>query len=167
MPLFRESLCWSKSPAVIAFPRTFAPRTFYRALHLLVSCRRTIGLPVPTPSGSEPDDSPGASSGGIRRAYTKLLWRFSLRRFGNTFRWIRQTIRELQARRREERLTVAVEHRSILGDLTGIGWYVYRLLENLSERDDLRLRLYGPTLVESEDMPVTMVEILKELRSSG
>lgn len=43
--------------------------------------------------------------------------------------------------------------------LTGIGWYLYRLLEELRDRDDLALRLYGPTLVDSPDRPQPVVPL--------
>ncbi len=58
----------------------------------------------------------------------------------------------LARRRRETRLTVAVDVTAFWEPLTGIGWYLYRLLEHLADRDDVRLRLYGPTVVASPDL---------------
>ncbi|MGH9464659.1 MAG: glycosyltransferase family 4 protein, partial [Thermoanaerobaculia bacterium] len=57
------------------------------------------------------------------------------------------------------RLTVAVDITAFWEPLTGIGWYLYRLLEQLAARDDLRLRLYGPTVVESSDRPLPVVAL--------
>ena len=96
---------------------------------------------------------------GIRRRVHAFLFRFSPSRFANTYRWIVGTFREVRDRRREPRLTVAVDITPFWESLTGIGWYLYRLLEHLADRDDLRLRLYGATLVISEDMPEPVVEI--------
>ena len=61
-------------------------------------------------------------------------------------------IRRLLERRREPRLTVGVDITALWEPLTGIGWYLYRLLEQLKDRDDLRLRLYGPTSIWSPDI---------------
>jgi glycosyltransferase involved in cell wall biosynthesis len=35
---------------------------------------------------------------------------------------------------------------SLYETLTGVGWYLYEILEHLAQRDDLRLRLYGQAL---------------------
>jgi alpha-1,3-rhamnosyl/mannosyltransferase len=71
----------------------------------------------------------------------------NLRYLGELLRWAAATARACRARRREPRLTVAVDVSPCWESLTGIGWYLYRLLERLGERDDLVLRLYGPDLV--------------------
>ena len=34
--------------------------------------------------------------------------------------------------------------------LTGVGWYLHQILVHLADRDDLRLRLYGQSLVETD-----------------
>ena len=44
------------------------------------------------------------------------------------------------------RLTVAVDVDCFWDRLTGVGWYLFEILEHLSEADDIRLRLYGQTL---------------------
>jgi alpha-1,3-rhamnosyl/mannosyltransferase len=61
--------------------------------------------------------------------------------------------------RREARLTVAVDISAFWEPLTGIGWYLYRLLENLARRDDVRLRLYGPQIAPIPDAPEPVVEL--------
>jgi alpha-1,3-rhamnosyl/mannosyltransferase len=65
----------------------------------------------------------------------------------------------LATRRGESRLTVGVDISALWEPLTGIGWYLYRLLEHLADREDLRLRLYGPTSVWSEDLPHPVVPL--------
>jgi len=77
----------------------------------------------------------------------------------NTVRWFGSLFSTLRARRQEPRLTVAVDIGAFWEPLTGIGWYLYRLLEHLAERDDLCLRLYGPWIVDSPDAPQPIVEI--------
>ncbi len=68
-----------------------------------------------------------------------------------TLAWLAATATTVARRRRETRLTVAVDVTAFWEPLTGIGWYLYRLLEQLADRDDVRLRLYGPTVVASPD----------------
>ncbi|HSL84091.1 MAG TPA: hypothetical protein VLF66_15065, partial [Thermoanaerobaculia bacterium] len=76
-------------------------------------------------------------------------------------RWAAATVRACRRRRREGReggrLTVAVDVSPFWESLTGIGWYLYRLLEHLAERDDLALRLYGPDLVTVAGTPEATV----------
>ncbi|MCP4205059.1 MAG: glycosyltransferase family 4 protein [bacterium] len=80
-----------------------------------------------------------------------LLAFLSLPRWSRTVGWLRRELASLSARRSEERLTVGIEIASFWEPLTGIGWYLYRLLEHLADRDDLRIRLYGPSTVRSSD----------------
>lgn len=82
-----------------------------------------------------------------------------LKRIGSSFRTMRSAATALARRRGEERLTVAIDIAALWEPLTGIGWYLYRLLENLAHRDDLRLRLYGPTTVWSPDSTPPVVEL--------
>ena len=82
-----------------------------------------------------------------------------LRRSGATFRWLVERVRDVIRRRRETRLTVAVEISAFWEPLTGIGWYLYRLLEHLADHEEVRLRLYGPTVVDSPDLEGPVVEI--------
>jgi len=66
-------------------------------------------------------------------------------------RWLGEILRGIRRRRREAQagaLTVAVDAASLFEPLTGIGGYLYRLLAALAEREDLRLRLYGPEILD-------------------
>jgi len=45
---------------------------------------------------------------------------------------------------------VAVDVNSFYEALTGVGWYLHRILAHLAERDDLRLRLYGQSLTDRD-----------------
>ena len=93
--------------------------------------------------------------------YQARLWVIGLdpRRIWNTVRFARDLRATQRARRREPRLTVAVDISAFWEPLTGIGWYLYRLLEHLAHRDDLRLRLYGPSFVEKGDVPPPKVKL--------
>lgn len=83
------------------------------------------------------------------------LWVLALhpRRLAATVRWARAFAAERRRRRNEPRLTVAVDVSAFWEPLTGVGWYLYRLLEHLAERDDLCLRLYGLDFIDKQDMP--------------
>jgi len=91
----------------------------------------------------------------------RALLRFgSPRRLRRTFVWLRETAAEIRRRRAEPRLTVAVDVNSFYEPLTGVGWYLQRLLGHLAGRDDLRLRLYGQSLVEGDPgAPEPVVEM--------
>lgn len=81
----------------------------------------------------------------------RALLRFgSPRRLRRTFLWLREITGEIRRRRAEPRLTVAVDVNSFYEALTGVGWYLHQILAHLAERDDLRLRLYGQSLVEAD-----------------
>jgi glycosyltransferase involved in cell wall biosynthesis len=55
---------------------------------------------------------------------------------------------------------VAVDVNSFYEPLTGVGWYLHQILAHLADRDDLRLRLYGQSLVESDPgAPRPVVEL--------
>ena len=56
------------------------------------------------------------------------------------------------------RLTVAVDIRAFWEPLTGVGWYLFEILEHLAAAEGLRLRLYGPTLFPNPDAPGPVVE---------
>lgn len=89
------------------------------------------------------------------------LWLSGLRptRLASSWRWLRSQRRILRRRRAEPKLTVAVDISPFWEPLAGIGWYLYRLLEHLAERDDVRLRLYGPDLVDKGDQPSPVVPL--------
>lgn len=73
------------------------------------------------------------------------------RRLAASRRYLREVRVAQEARRADPRLKIAVDISPFWEPLTGIGWYLYRLLENLAEREDLVLRLYGPTFIDKGD----------------
>ena len=87
------------------------------------------------------------------------LGRLHPRRLWATWRWLIGTLAAVRARRAEPRLTVAVDVTALWEPLTGVGWYVYQLLHHLAERDDVRLRLYGLTLVPTDDVSEPVVDL--------
>ncbi len=89
------------------------------------------------------------------------LWVIALhpRRIVATVRWLRWLRADIRRRREEKLLTVAVDVNALWEPLTGIGWYLYRLLEEMAERDDVRLRLYGPAYIDKQDVPPPVVEL--------
>ncbi len=98
----------------------------------------------------------------VRLGYNYVrLWvlAFSPRRVRATIRWARWLRGTMRRRREEPRLTVAVDVSAFWEPLTGVGWYLYRLLEHLADRDDVRLRLYGPGFVDKQDVPPPVVEL--------
>ena len=69
-----------------------------------------------------------------------------------TGRWLLRVGSDLTADRAAP-LTVAVDVNAFWENLTGVGWYLYRILEELRDRDDVRIRLYGPTMfVDPHDL---------------
>lgn len=110
---------------------------------------------------------------GILPAYRRFRVRFVVfgvrlsglrpRRVAKTARWFRDFRAVRHRRRLEPRLTVAVDISAFWEPLTGIGWYLYRLLEHCAERDDVRLRLYGPNLIETSDVPRPVIELPRGL----
>lgn len=94
------------------------------------------------------------------RAFGRMLIRpFVPRRIRATGRWWRDLAAMRAKRRDESRLTVAVDVTALWEPLTGIGWYLYRLLEALASRDDVCVRLYGPCLVNTPDVPPPVVPL--------
>jgi glycosyltransferase involved in cell wall biosynthesis len=67
-------------------------------------------------------------------------------RIAATGRWTWQLVSAIQARRRATALTVAVDVTPLFGDRTGVGWYLHCLLNELAQREDLDLRLYGRSI---------------------
>lgn len=88
-------------------------------------------------------------------------WRRSRprRRWSATFRWLAGTAGALRRRRGEPGLTVAVDITPFWESLTGIGWYLYLLLEHLAERRDVRIRLYGPSVVATAERTAPVIEL--------
>ena len=87
------------------------------------------------------------------------LRRLHPRRFRALALWAAAVAGAVRRRRREERLTVAVDVSFLWEPLTGIGWYLYRLLQRLAPREDLALRLYGPSLAAGEAVPAPVVAL--------
>ncbi|MGD2114973.1 MAG: glycosyltransferase family 1 protein, partial [Acidobacteriota bacterium] len=81
------------------------------------------------------------------------LRRLHPRRVAAFAAWVAEIARSLAARRREPRLTVAVDVAAYWEPLTGVGWYLDRVLRELADRDDLRLRLYGEDLIDAPGVP--------------
>ncbi|HEX4497554.1 MAG TPA: glycosyltransferase family 1 protein [Thermoanaerobaculia bacterium] len=93
----------------------------------------------------------GPDAGRPSLKILRALLRFgSPRRLCRTFLWLRGIAGEVRRRRAEPRRTVAVDVNSFYEPLTGVGWYLHQILAHLADRDDLRLRLYGQSLVESD-----------------
>ncbi len=94
------------------------------------------------------------------RAFVFMLIRpFVPHRILATGRWLRALSAVQTRRRAETKLTVAVDITALWEPLTGIGWYLYRLLEALAPRDDVCVRLYGPSLVGTPDLPTPVVPL--------
>ncbi len=93
----------------------------------------------------------------VRLAWAQ--WQEYGERWAKTLAWFREIQATIQKRRRDTRLTVAVDVNALWEPLTGIGWYLYRLLEHLAEREDLRLRCYGPQLISTPDLAPPQIEL--------
>jgi alpha-1,3-rhamnosyl/mannosyltransferase len=88
-----------------------------------------------------------------------LIGRLHPRKVAATFVWAFSIVAAILRRRRDPRLTVAVDVSALWEPLTGVGWYLYRLLEHLADHPDLSLRLYGPTVVAIDELSSPVVEI--------
>lgn len=90
-----------------------------------------------------------------------VFWAAGLapRRLAASWRFLRTLRDEQAARRRDPRLKVAVDIGPFWEPLTGIGWYLYRLLEQLADEPDLVLRLYGPDFVDKGDQRAPVVPL--------
>lgn len=86
------------------------------------------------------------------------LRRLSPRAWVRTARWLGRIAGGVAGRRRETRLRIAVDATALWEPLTGIGWYVYKLLEEWAGRDDLAVRIYGATLFDGPSAPQPSVE---------
>jgi glycosyltransferase involved in cell wall biosynthesis len=101
----------------------------------------------------------GPADGGFRHLLRGILRFASPRRWIVTCRYLAHLGGTIRRRRADRRLTVAVDINSLYEPLTGIGWYVLRLLTALAERTDLQLRLYGQALVAGPGTPQPTVSI--------
>ncbi len=116
--------------------------------------------PITPPAASDATPAPPAP----RSALAKVL--LAVRRFGSprrlrrTAAWVTALVATIRRRRREPRLTVGVDVNSLYEPLTGVGWYVHQLLAHLADAPDVRLRLYGQSLVEGDPgAPQPVVEV--------
>lgn len=100
-----------------------------------------------------------AVAGPLWRPVRRASWRLAPGAWIRTARWVAALGADLRRLRRETRLTVAVDVLPLWEPLTGIGWYLYKLLEELAGRDDLALRLYGPTRVRAAGIPEPTVPL--------
>ena len=85
-----------------------------------------------------------------RRAVGLIVGGF--RKTPRTAIWAWQLLGTMRRYRRDTRMSVAVDIAAFWEPLTGIGWYLYRLLESLADRDDVRLLLFSPTIIYSSDL---------------
>jgi alpha-1,3-rhamnosyl/mannosyltransferase len=81
------------------------------------------------------------------RAWQRLLG------IPRTGRWLAFVGREVLRRRRQAGLTVGIDITPLWDSLTGVGWYLYRLIEQLAGHREVTIRLYGPNLLTGEDVP--------------
>ncbi len=95
----------------------------------------------------------------IRRLYHTA--RFILHIFRDLAGTLRDSIRRHQARCRGESfpLTIAWDIFPFYENLTGVGWYAYHLLRNLSQRSDVRINLYGHMFRMEEEGDGLFVDI--------
>jgi glycosyltransferase involved in cell wall biosynthesis len=100
-----------------------------------------------------PQPRPAPAPGSLRHAWRGARRFASPRRIAATWRFAAAVLAEIRRRRAETRLTVAVDINSLFEALTGVGWYLHQLLAELAGRDDLRLRLYGQSLVDEPPAP--------------
>ena len=80
-------------------------------------------------------------------------------RFFTTFGWAGGVAGQIYRLRREPGLTVGVDVASLWEPLTGVGWYLYRLLEETADAEGIRIRLFPPTVVASDDLPEPVVPL--------
>lgn len=86
------------------------------------------------------------------RYYAGRVWQ-RLCGVPRTARWLGFVADQVKRRRREQRLTVAIDVTPLWDSLTGVGWYLYRILQQLAEHPEVRIRLYGPNLLTGADVP--------------
>jgi glycosyltransferase involved in cell wall biosynthesis len=79
-------------------------------------------------------------------ATASAIQRLHPARIAATARWMGDLASMIKARRRATGLTVAVDVIALWGHRTGVGWYLHCVLTELCQRDDLQLRLYGPSI---------------------
>jgi glycosyltransferase involved in cell wall biosynthesis len=95
----------------------------------------------------------------VRGPLISLRRRLTLRRARLWFTFVGGLWRRSRARRRDPRLTVAVDVTPLWESLSGIGWYLDRLLRELDRHPEVVFRLYGPTVIGTDDIPRPVVTL--------
>ena len=85
------------------------------------------------------------------------VWRGVLAAIRETLHWSWSILASTLRPGAGGRLTVAVDVDCFWDRLTGVGWYLFEILEHLSEAEDIRLRLYGQTLFPYRTDPQPVV----------
>ena len=89
----------------------------------------------------------------LRRFLTRMRWLFGVRLHPRRIAATRRFLRDAERRHRAgssqppgatPRVSIAVDADALWDRMTGIGWYLHRVLEELRGADGLELRLYGP-----------------------
>jgi len=107
-----------------------------------------MGGPVDSRHGG-----PTRTAASLVRAAQARLGRLRWRNLIGSIRWLHSVVRAVRRRRAEPRTTVAIDITPLWNPLTGVGWYLDRVLAELAPRTDLCLRLYGPSLAATEIVP--------------
>lgn len=97
-----------------------------------------------SPPRQEPCQQP---PGAVRRAFRRLracAARLGPRRIRATFDYGRNLLAESRRRRQSDDFIVIVDATPLWGSVTGVGWYLYSLLEALRETPGVKFRLFGP-----------------------
>ena len=81
------------------------------------------------------------------------------KRFFTSFVWLARLTSELVRLRAERGLTIGVDVASFWEPLTGVGWYLYRLLEAAADAENIKIRLFPPSVVASDDFPEPVVSL--------
>lgn len=95
----------------------------------------------------------------VVRRLGRIAARLGPASIARTVAWCAEIVAAVRRRRRERRLTVAVDILPLWEPLTGVGWYLFKLLEALADRNDLRLRLYGLALADAPEIPGPVVPL--------
>ena len=75
----------------------------------------------------------------------------------DTLGWAGRILASVLRPRPGRRPTVAVDVDCLWNSPTGVGWYLFKTLEHLSEAEGIRLRLYGQTIFPRPDDPRPVV----------
>jgi glycosyltransferase involved in cell wall biosynthesis len=95
----------------------------------------------------------------VRGPWISLRKRLTLRRARLWFTFVFALLGRSRERRRDPRLSVAVDVTPLWESLSGIGWYLDRLLREFHQHPDVVFRLYGPTVIGTDDIPRPVVTL--------